>query len=112
MRGAVTVTVVVRDAGRDEYGDPVQLSGDELPSIDGCLVAPTATTTDDARGRWGTTAQLDVYAPPGSDLREGDHVELSDAALPGRWLIVGHPDVWRGPFTERGVVAGLRRAVG
>jgi hypothetical protein len=112
----ITITVLPRDLGTDENGDPVEPDpDDEGFEIAGCGVAPRTSDELHADGRAGVIVGLTLYAPAGSDLRTRDRIEIpAGAPNPGTYEIEGEPGEWRSPLTgwAPGVEAALRRVEG
>ena len=101
MDFAHPITVVVRRSGTDPR------SGDPLPDpvdhdIDGCAVAPRASTEATDLGN-AVIVGLTLFAPYGADITATDWVLLpgGDPEVDRDWWFVdGDPGDWRSPFTD------------
>ena len=106
-----TVTVVRPASTTNRYGDTVD-DWDNATRTDvaGAKVAPAGGSALDAAGRQGVTYDLEVVLPAGTDLADGDHVEVRGAT----YRLAGPVEDWRSPFTSRrhGLVVPLTRTEG
>ncbi len=109
VAGDVETVTVLRDGGRDKFGDEIGPVV-EIP-IGGCLFAPGASyefVAGATRGVQEAANQVDtdatVYAPAGSDVRATDRIRARGVD----YQIVGDPKVWG----TAGVVIDLRRTTG
>lgn len=109
----ITVTVLPRSPGRDQYGDTIDPEGSGH-RIRWCAVAPRMDGDTIARGRNGTVVGVTVVVPPGADLRGDDTVTLDHPDWPGRWIVDGDVVWWRSPLNgiNRGATVDLVRAAG
>lgn len=63
--------------------------------IDGCAVAPVGQENNDpARER--VESRRTLFTPPGSALRAGNRVRLTDGTV---WEVMVDADLWRSPLT-------------
>lgn len=96
-----TVTVI-RPARKDITGDPT--ASPPVPhTIAGCAIArgsrqsATGGTDSNHDRRDATVTDVDLFCPPGADIRAGDRV-----MLPGDdtvYLVEGQPGRWHSPWT-------------
>lgn len=101
------VTVTVLRPTRDRYGD---ITGQSSHAIDGCGIAPRASTESTDR-RDTVITGLTLMAPTGADLLATDLVQLPDGT---RWEVDGDLSAPSSPFTgwSPGVHVALTRATG
>ncbi|MFC9432687.1 hypothetical protein [Nocardia sp. NPDC057030] len=96
-----TVTVI-RPAAKTSTGDP---SGPPSAphTIAGCAIgrgsrlSAGSGTDSETDHRDATVTDVDLFCPPGADIRAGDRV-----LLPGDdtvYLVVGQPGRWHSPYT-------------
>ena len=64
-------------------------------TIDGCVAAPVGQENNDSAREW-VEARRSLFTPPGSNLRAGNRVRLTDGSV---WEVVVDADPWRSPFT-------------
>jgi hypothetical protein len=101
--GGETVTVI-RPATRDRTGD--RTGADSTFTIDGCAINYQSTTENNDR-RETVLSWIELFCPPGADVRPSDKVTLPNGRT---YLVDGDPAPWKSPFTswEPGVVVRLR----
>lgn len=109
IAGDVETVTVLRDAGRDKFGDEIAPTAEI--ALPGCLFAPGAShefASGSTRAVQEASNQVDtdaiVYAPVGTDVRATDRLRVRGAD----YQVVGHPQVWG----SAGVVIELRRTTG
>lgn len=112
------MTVVVHrrtPGGHDVYGDPVA-STYTVFELDGCLVAPRASTEQTDRGREGVVVGVDLFVPPSCwwEIERFDEVEIEAGdPMAGRYVVDGESAAWRSQGGhDRGMVVPLKRAAG
>lgn len=100
-----TVTVT-RPAAKDRNGDPV--GADTTFTIDGCAIN-YQSTSDDTERRETTLSWIELFCPPGTDIKSTDKVQLPNGRT---YDVDGAPAPWKNPFTgwEPGVVVRLKGA--
>lgn len=111
----MTVTIVrpIPSGATNRYGDALpggHASSPQRITVDGCAVAPRASNDVNEPGRQGVIVGLSLYAPPGTEIRHGDQVEIDDVL----YDVDGNAGVWTSPFTTvaSGVEVALRRVGG
>jgi hypothetical protein len=115
--GNVSVTIQ-RDTpgGLDQYGDPIEADVDspETFDLEGCAVAPRASTETTGRAREGQIIGLTLYCPPGADIVRDDRVVITEGPHVGTYEVEGDPGDWQSGLTGwgAGMTVELTAAVG
>lgn len=102
-----TITVI-RPPAKDKFGDPVAGSAAET-AVPGCAFWPR-TTTELLNGQNTLIEGLDVFFPPGTDVRATDRLRITGLI----YEVDGDPGVWRSELTgtDAGIQASATRVTG
>jgi len=104
--GNTIEVTVLRPAATDQFGDP---TGDPTEStVAGCVMWLDEGSEDTDHADTVTGLAV-LVAPPGTDLRAIDQVQVSGQT----WEVIGDPLARRSPFTSAQLVqARLRKVTG
>jgi hypothetical protein len=98
-----TVTVY-RPAKGDRTGDPATAPAPH--DIQNCAIG-WGNTTENHEQRETVLAWVQMYCPPGSDIKNSDRVKLPNGRT---YTVDGDPVTWRSPYTGKqpGMVVRLK----